>query len=162
MLVRWAIAKGMCHAPPRETDSRHFYSKPRRAVMAPELKGEPSTLARICNNQRRSRKREYVAELKRRLYEYEDENRKLRELLHFAGVEQTLVSTHFNYSGGAPEVVASDNRMQTSLETALEDLSTNLVATANRASIPDPLRDLLAASFLQIPQDQFDLLFDSF
>lgn len=168
------------------------------------------------NNQRRSRarRREYVAELERRLQEYEvngvptlnvvpqdtilrleDENRKLRELLDRAGVELPLVGTHLNHDDGAPapapEVTNSDNRAQSSPETALEDLvslencilpvlspaqledchssystllmsqkSTVLMPTADGAGMPDVSADLLAASFLQIPMDEFSSLFD--
>ena len=97
------------------------------------------------NNQRRSRerRREYVAELERKVRECDahglppctpdvvpqdmilrlaEENRKLRELLALTGVEQSLVDTHLTADGGAPEAGGSGSRTQSSPETAQEDL----------------------------------------
>ena len=97
------------------------------------------------NNQRRSRarRREYIAELERKVQEcsihglppctpdivpqdtilrLEEENRKLRELLALTGVEQTLVDTHLTADGEAPEAADSGKRMLSTLETAQEDL----------------------------------------
>jgi hypothetical protein len=92
----------------------------------------------VRNNQRRSRarRREYVAELERKVNEcnaqgllpctphvvpqdtilrLEKENRKLREMLALAGVELDLVDIHLE--GGVPEVADSANPLQ-SLRTA--------------------------------------------
>jgi hypothetical protein len=106
---------------------------------------QSSSLIRVRNNQRRSRarRREYVAELERKVHEcnahglppctpdvvpqdmilrLEEENRKLRELLTLTGVGQTLVDTHLTAGGGAPEAGDSGSRTQSSPETAQEDL----------------------------------------
>ncbi|PVH68966.1 hypothetical protein DL98DRAFT_189831 [Cadophora sp. DSE1049] len=114
--------------------------------MPPKTKGESSNLIRVRNNQRRSRarRREYVAELERKVHEcnaqglpsctpdvvpqdtivrLEEENRKLRELLLLAGVEQALVDTHLAPEGGVPEVADGDNCLQSSPETAQENLN---------------------------------------
>jgi hypothetical protein len=99
----------------------------------------------VQNNQRRSRarRREYVAELERKVHEcnaqglppctpavvpqdailrLEEENRKLRELLALAGVEQVLVDTYLAAEGAVPETADGDNRLQSSPETARENL----------------------------------------
>jgi len=99
----------------------------------------------VRNNQRRSRarRREYIAELERKVEEckehglqpctpevvprdtilrLEEENRKLRELLALAGLEQTLVDTHLSADGGAPEAVDSGGQTQSSSGTTQEDL----------------------------------------
>jgi hypothetical protein len=97
---------------------------------------QASNLIRVRNNQRRSRarRREYIAELERKVHEYnaqglppctphivpqdtilrlENENRKLREMLALAGVELDL--------GGVPEVADNANPLQR-LETAQDSL----------------------------------------
>ena len=105
-----------------------------------------SNLIRVRNNQRRSRarRREYVAELERKVQQcntngvqpctpsvvprdtilrLEEENRKLRELLAIAGVEQTLVDIHLNTGSGAPrEAGESCSCPQASPETGPQDL----------------------------------------
>jgi hypothetical protein len=106
---------------------------------------QSSNLIRVRNNQRRSRarRREYVAELERKVHQcnahglqpctpdvvpqdtifrLEEENRKLRKLLALAGVEQALVDTHLAPEGGVPEAADGDNRLQSSPETAQENL----------------------------------------
>jgi hypothetical protein len=100
----------------------------------------------VRNNQRRSRarRREYVAELERKVQEcnarglqscipdvvpqdnivqLKEENRKLRELLNLVGVEQALIDTHLVAEGGVPKAAdASINWLQSSSETAQENL----------------------------------------
>ena len=95
------------------------------------------------NNQRRSRarRREYVAELERKVHEcdaqglppctphviphdtilrLEKENRKLRDMLVLAGVELELVDIQLAAEGGVPDIANNANPMQSSLETAQE------------------------------------------
>jgi regulator of replication initiation timing len=109
------------------------------------LNSQTSNLVRVRNNQRRSRarRREYIAELERKVEEckehglqpcipevvpqntilqLKEENRKLRELLALAGLEQTLVDAHLSADGGAPEAVDSGSRMQSSSGTTQEGL----------------------------------------
>jgi hypothetical protein len=106
---------------------------------------QSSNLIRVRDNQRRSRarRRDYVAELERKIHEcnvhglarcapdvvpqdtilrLEEENRKLRELLALAGVEQALVGTHLAAEGSVPKAADRDNRLQSSPETAQENL----------------------------------------
>lgn len=113
--------------------------------MLTRFNSQSSNLIRVRNNQRRSRarRREYIAELERKVHEcnahglppctpdivpqdtilrLEEENRKLRELLALTGVEQTLVDTHLTADGEAPEAADSGKRMQITPETAQEDL----------------------------------------
>ncbi|PMD11971.1 hypothetical protein NA56DRAFT_695808 [Hyaloscypha hepaticicola] len=151
--------------------------------MPPKTKGESSDLIRVRNNQQRSRARrhEYVAELERKVHEcnahglppctpivvtqdmilrLEEENRKLRELLALTGVEQTLVDTHLTADSGAPEAGYSGSRPQSSPETAPEDLSAAMVPTADGARMPNSSDEMFADSFLQLPADEFGMLFE--
>ena len=103
-----------CRQKPKERLAVHSTSL---ETMLTGSNSKSSNLIRVRNNQRRSRarRREYVAELERKVQEYnahglppcapdvdpqntilqlKEENRKLRELLALAGVEQALVNTH--------------------------------------------------------------------
>ena len=97
------------------------------------------------NNQRRSRarRREYVAELERKVHEcnvqglppctphivphdtilrLEKENRKLRDMLALAGVDLELVDIQLPAEGGVPDIANNANPLQNSLETGQESL----------------------------------------
>jgi len=89
----------------------------------------------------------------------EKENRKLREMLALAGVELDLVDIHLAVEGGVPEVADSANPLQI-LERAQESLSAAKKPTADEASMPDSSDEMHAESFLQLPADDFDMLFE--
>jgi len=173
-------------------------------MMLTDSFSQDSNLIRVRNNQRRSRarRREYVAELERKVHEcntqglsactprivpqdtivrLENENRKLRELLALAGVEQDLVDRHLAAEGGVPEVADTANPLQISPETAQESLvslengnlsmspfvlmlrkSATIKPTADEASVPNGSDETRAESFLQLPADDFDILFEPF
>jgi len=116
----------------------------------------------VRDNQRRSRarRREYIAELERKIHEcekngvpirsvvpqntiiqLENENKKLRELLASVGVEQALVDAHLNNGNAAPEVADNTNHIEISPEIAPQ----NHVCLKNR-SLLMPSRRLIEIS----------------
>ncbi|PVH81147.1 hypothetical protein DL98DRAFT_531600 [Cadophora sp. DSE1049] len=146
-----------------------------------------ANLIRVRNNQRRSRarRREYVAELERKIHECEaegvptrsivpedtirrlqDENRKLRELLQQAGVEQSTVEQHLmdhddniprETVGTVADIAAASTRLQLPTWTpVLGDAGMPEVTgflQAATATLPDYTDELLADSFLNMPGD---------
>ncbi|RDL35844.1 uncharacterized protein BP5553_06456 [Venustampulla echinocandica] len=75
-------------------------------------------------------------------------------------VVSPLVDNHLAAEGGDPEAADSDNRLQSSLETAQENPSAAMNPTADEASVPDGLDEMLAEPFLQFSADEFDMLFE--
>ncbi|KAH7384943.1 hypothetical protein BKA64DRAFT_153787 [Cadophora sp. MPI-SDFR-AT-0126] len=155
-----------------------------------------ANLIRVRNNQRRSRarRREYVAELERKIHECEaggvptrsrvledmvrrlqDENKKLRDLLQQAGVEQDTVERHLKESGGimpqqnVGEVATSAGLQLPAWTPVVSDAGvpegTDLLQAAT-APLPDFTDEMLAKSFLNLPGDDIpgedlELVFDT-
>ena len=160
---------------------------------------QSANLIRVRNNQRRSRarRREYVADLERKLQhckakgppacmrevvphdtiqKLEGENRKLRELLDLVGVKQALVDAHV---GAAAEVEGNNDPGRNSVTAAsgdmdsvgdclleVEPLSDTIYGVAGVSKSTEGLagqydsEDLLAETFLELPNDEFDFSFD--
>lgn len=159
--------------PPKpKGEVRALHPIPRKIILT-GVNPQSSNLIRVRNNQRRSRarRREYVAELERKLHEcqaqglepctpdgapqdtirrLEEENRKLRELLALSGVQQASVDTHLAVEGGLPKEAADgDNPLQMLPE-----------PVADEASILDASEEMLAESSLQLPEDAFGMFFE--
>ncbi|KAM0145909.1 hypothetical protein ACHAQE_011016 [Botrytis cinerea] len=81
-------------------------------------------------------------------------------MLALAGVELDLVDIRLAAEGRVPEVADNANPLQSSLETAQESLSAAMKPTADEASMPDGSDEMCAESFLQLPTDDFDMLFE--
>ncbi|KAG4436786.1 hypothetical protein IFR05_007720 [Cadophora sp. M221] len=159
-----------------------------------------ANLIRVRNNQRRSRarRRDYVAELERKVQECEvngvpnrsivpeetlrrlqEENKRLRELLQQAGVEQSVVDHHINgHEGNAvqnttgivPDEVSHSAELQLPVWDALLMVDTGTSEAAEFlpavGTTPSGITDeLLADSFLNLPSedfttDEFGLFYD--
>ncbi|KAK0129215.1 hypothetical protein ONS95_001150 [Cadophora gregata] len=142
-----------------------------------------ANLIRVRNNQRRSRarRREYVAELERKLKECEvegvptcsivpedtirrlqEENRKLRELLRQVGIEQITVEQYLtNHDDNNPRETVGIvvNELVASAGLQIPSWTSDVVEAdslqAAAATLPEYIDELLVDTFLNLPDDSF-------